>query len=134
MTPRDFILDFVTKHTKENFERLNKRSSSIDEDIFVGLKKNFWVLDGLLGDFLTREDFKKLGYVISSEKDENDIWTTIYKFPGDVFIKQTIKKGDYQKVPYKFEFVKLVETTVVVKTYEPLKPHEFPKVETAVTN
>ena len=127
MKAKEFILSFVTAYTKENYEKLHKRSSQVDEDIFASLKRDWWTLDGLLGDVLTREDFKKLNYVVSSVKDDSDVWTTIYKFPGDIYIRQTIKKGEYLKVPYKFEFVKLVEKTVVVQSYEVLKPHEEPK-------
>ena|ERR1035437_11020612 len=126
-TAKEFMLDFVTKYTKENYERLNNRNKAVDEDIFNSFKKIWWTLDWILADILIKEDFKRLGYVVLNEMDEKNIWTVIYKL-GDIYIKQTCPKGEAQKTPFKFEFVKLIETTVVVKTYEPLKPHEFPKV------
>lgn len=117
ITAREFMKKFVLKYVKDNWEKLNKINKGVDDKIFIDLKDD-GVLDWILEEVLMEKDFKEMGITLESGWHD-DIYIAIFKI-NNQFIRMSFKQKD-NYVLNNYDFVKLVEKTIVVKEYETIK-------------
>lgn len=116
MTAREHLKQFVIKYTKDNFDALSKRNSSVDHKILEDLEKDKFALDWILSELLRERDFKHLGITQKSEWSDDNIITSIYLVEGKL-IRGTWKQGEHH-IPYLFEYVRQVAKQITVYEYE----------------
>jgi hypothetical protein len=128
-TAYEYLNDFVLNYIKVNFKTIKKNhpgvDSFVDKSIITELEnKNPSTLEWVLGEVLNAFEFTKEGIMLERGYGEDgtdleNVHTTIYKIENK-YIRERFVYPDVL-YPHLFEFVKPVEKTVIIHTYETIQ-------------